>query len=157
MKKRGMIFLTVLAFCVGAVICWLYFGDVPLAWLIDMPTLLLLLCITVPVLMSAGVLRDFGNVFRFVIGKKKADGIRELRRAEEAVSMAVKTIWYVAILISVAECIKMLTHLDDPTKIGPILCVSILVVLYAAAINILLISMRTQLRIQLIEYLSREE
>ncbi|MCI8327404.1 MAG: hypothetical protein HFI37_06480 [Lachnospiraceae bacterium] len=132
-------------------------GGINIVALLDLPTLILLLFITVPMLVSAGLLKDFNRAFRFVIGKKKADSLKELRRSIEALSLAIKTIQCSGVLISSIEVIVMLRHADRLEMIGPMVCVSILAVVYGIGLSLLLFPIRTQLQLQVIEYLSEEE
>ena len=126
-------------------------------WLLDMPTLLLLLLISLPIIISAGLLRDLNNAFRFVIRKKTEKSLKELRRSVEAVSLAIKTFLWSGILLSIIQMVVILGRMDSLETLGPMLCVSVLSVLYGVGISLLLLPLRTSLQVQIIEFLSEEE
>lgn len=151
-----MYLISILAL-VAAMIGMCFFEGLSPAWLIDTPSILLILLITIPMLLSAGLLKDFNNAFRFVVGKKKVENIKELRRSVEAVSLAIKVTLFSGVLISVIQCVVILGTLDNPEKLGPMLCVSILAVVYALGLSLLMLPLRTQLQVKIIEYLSEAE
>lgn len=151
-----MYLISILAVIVVMIFMCIFQG-LNLIWLIDVPSLLLLLLITIPLLISAGLLKDFNNAFRFVVGKKKVENLKELRRSVEAVSLAIRTILLSGTLVSVIQCVVTLKALDNPEKLGPMLCVSILAVVYAVGLSLLMLPLRTQLQMKIIEYLSDVE
>ncbi len=126
-----------------------------LTYLIDLPSILLILLITIPILMSTGLFRDFNNAFRLGMRKKEENvTLRELKRAVEAVSLAIRTILLSGVLVSVIQCVAILRNLDDPSFLGPMLSLAILVIVYAMGLALLLLPLRTRLKIKMIEYLA---
>lgn len=125
-----------------------------LTYLIDLPSILLILLITIPILMSTGLFRDFNNAFRLGMRKKEENvTLRELKRAVEAVSLAIRTILLSGVLVSVIQCVAILRNLDDPSFLGSMLSLAILVIVYAMGLALLLLPLRTRLKIKMIEYL----
>ena len=57
------------------------------------PASLIMLLVTLPVLLSAGLLRDFNNAFRLSIKRNAVCTKTELLRAAEAVTLAIKALW----------------------------------------------------------------
>lgn len=58
--------------------------------LFDFISLLLLLLLLIPMLISGGLFKDFNNAFRLGIGKRQPVSLMELKRAKEAVCLAIK-------------------------------------------------------------------
>ena len=67
------------------VICFLLASGVPVQHYIDTISLLILLFVAIPVLISTGLLKDFNNAFKLGLSRKKEATIREVKRAIEAV------------------------------------------------------------------------
>ena len=66
-----MYFISILAVVIASVI--LSFSltlSVSFKNFLDFPSLLLILLLSIPILISSGLLRDFNNAFRIAIGKK---------------------------------------------------------------------------------------
>lgn len=132
-------------------------GGMQLAWYLDLPSLILLIIICVPFLVSAGLLRDFNNAFRFVVAKKKAKSLLELKRAQEAVSLAMITLLVAGTFIFFLTLIFILVKLDDPLLLGPNIAVALLEVVYATAFSLLLLPLRAQMKVKILEFLERDE
>lgn len=65
---------------------------------LDPASLIMLLLVTLPVLLSAGLLRDFNSAFRLSIRRTVVCSKAELLRAIEAVTLAAKALWTAGIL-----------------------------------------------------------
>lgn len=128
-----------------------------LTWLLDIPSLLIILLITIPILFSTGMLKDFNNAFAFVLGRKKAESLKQLKRSVEAVTLAIKTLLLSGFFTAFVQLVVILGSLSDKSKLGSTLAVSILVVVYASGLSLLLVPLRSKLKIQIVEYLSEEE
>ena len=57
-------------------------------WFIDLPSLLPLILFNITMLLSAGLLKDFNNAFRFVVRTDQEESLTKLRRSIEAVRLA---------------------------------------------------------------------
>lgn len=128
-----------------------------LTWLLDIPSLLIILLITIPILFSTGMLKDFNNAFAFVLGRKKTESLKQLKRSVEAVTLAIKTLLLSGFFTAFVQLVVILDSLSDKSKLGPMLAVSILVIVYASGLSLLLMPLRSKLKIQIVEYLSEEE
>lgn len=149
-----LISILALAVFVGLVCMW---NGLNITWFWDFPSLLMIFVITIPIMISAGLLKDLNNAFRFVMGKKETGSLRELKRSVEAVNLAIRSILMSSIFMTLISLIIMLLRLDAPEKLGPVLVVIILPIIYAAGFVILLLPLRSQLKIRIIERLSEEE
>ncbi len=85
----------------------------------DFSTIIFLVLFLVPLLISGGLLKDFSNAFRLVIGKKEAGSLPELKRAKEAVSLTIKIIVVVSVFICAIQGIFSIYSMDDLSKLGP--------------------------------------
>lgn len=124
---------------------------------VDVVSLLVLLVVVIPVLVQTGLAKDFNNSFRLTIGRKKAASFKEIKRAAEAVSLVRKTLWNAGIFTTCISVITLLHRLDTPESIGPNLAVAILVLSYAAVLNIIFLPIEKQLEIRLIEFDGEEQ
>ena len=77
----------------------------------DVMSLLILLLLVIPILISSGLSKDFSNAFRYSIGKKKPEKLLELKRAKEAVSLVIWTTVSASVFVTMAQLIQPL----DPT------------------------------------------
>lgn len=119
---------------------------------VDLISLFVLLVVVIPVLVQTGLMKDFNNSFRLTIGRKKAADFKEIKRAVEAVSLVRKTLWNTGIFTSCLSVITIMNELSTPESIGPNLAVAILVLSYAAVLNIIFLPIEKQLKIRLIEF-----
>lgn len=149
-----LISILALAVVVGMICTW---SGINITYLWDFPSLLWILAVTIPIMISAGLLKDLNNAFRFVLGKREAGSIRELKRSVEAVTLAIRSLLMSGILMALISFIVLLGKLDTPEKLGPILAVIILPVVYATGFVTLLLPLRSQLKARIIERLSEEE
>ena len=79
--------LVFLVLCIGI-------GSTGIIYFIDMPTIIMLIMLVIPMIVIAGLLKDFNNAFRFGTKMKKPVKKAELSRALEAVSFAIKPLCY---------------------------------------------------------------
>lgn len=118
---------------------------------IDLPTILLILCISVPILLSTGLGKDFSNAFRIALNPSKEYTKKSLKRALEAVRLMIRTLLCSGGATFLLSGILTLHRLDDPANLGPILSLSFLSLLYALAMTLLLLPIQSVLKTKLIE------
>lgn len=121
-------------------------------YLIDLPSLIILLIVIVPSLIQTGLLKDFNNSFRLTIGKKSKGTFKEIKRAIAAIQLVRKSGVYAAVFSVCISFILIMTQLSTPETLGPNLAVAILSILYAALINIIFLPMEKQLEVKLIDF-----
>ena len=66
---------------------------------IDTPSLILLIILCVPMLISSGLMKDFNRAFKIVIAKNKEVSLTEIKRSIEAVELVMKVLIYGAVFI----------------------------------------------------------
>ena len=106
------------------------------------PASLIMLLVTLPVLLSAGLLRDFNNAFRLSIKRNAVCTKTELLRAAEAVTLAIKALWAAGIVNTLLGLISTFT---TEKFIWAFVGISMISLLYAAFFSILLLPMRSRL------------
>ena len=112
------------------------------------PASLIMLLVTLPVLLSAGLLRDFNNPFRLSIKRNAVCTKTELLRAAEAVTLAIKALWAAGIVNTLLGLISTFT---TEKFIWAFVGISMISLLYAAFFSILLLPMRSRLLVRLYE------
>ncbi len=112
------------------------------------PASLIMLLVTLPVLLSAGLLRDFNNAFRLSIKRNAVCTKTELLRAAEAVTLAIKALWAAGIVNTLLGLISTFT---TEKFIWAFVGISMISLLYAAFFSILLLPMRSRLVVRLYE------
>lgn len=120
---------------------------------LDLPSLLMILLIGISVLIASGLWKDFVNAFRFTMGKDKKHGLSERKRAKEAVELLMKATRYGGMFIALMNFANIYNIPDDPWAWRANLVVMSLTLLYAYAINVLLLPVRSRLNVGIIEYM----
>lgn len=113
---------------------------------LDPASLIMLLLVTLPVLLSSGLLRDFNNAFRLSIKRSAVCSKIELLRAIEAVTLTIKALWTAGIVDTLLGLIFAFTSDEFICAYVGIAMISLL---YAAFLNILLLPMRSRLLVRL--------
>ena len=123
----------------------------------DLAAIIMLVLLVVPMLFASGLLKDFNNAFRFVIGKKKAESLIELKRAKEAVKFTSKVVVAGAAFLSFLQGIIVLYTVDELSALGPNFAVLLLTVVYGMTVRLLLLPMESILNVKIQEFISEEE
>ena len=123
---------------------------------VDLFSLVFILLISIPVLMSAGLFRDFNRAFAITLGHKKAESLLVLKRAKEAVELARKAMLYSGVFVGIFSTVIILNQLTDFSVLGPNLSVAWLSALYGIGLDILLIPISSRLEIKIAEYMHKE-
>lgn len=131
------------------VICFLLASGVPVQHYIDTISLLILLFVAIPVLISTGLLKDFNNAFKLGLSRKKEATIREVKRAIEAVVLFQKVIITTSIFSFLFCMIIILIQKPEYDNLLASIAVNILSPLYATVIALLLQPMEVNLKLRL--------
>lgn len=113
---------------------------------LDPASLIMLLLVTLPVLLSAGLLRDFNNAFRLSIRRTVVCSKAELLRAIEAVTLAAKALWTAGILDTLLGLIFAFTAEEF---IHAYVGIALISLLYAAFLSVMLLPVRSRLLVRL--------
>ncbi len=142
----GVIFSTFLTLFITGGYEWL-------TYFFDMWSLLPALIITIPILAASGLLKDFFCSFRLALGKEPPKSLLELKKAKEAVSLAIKSLCGSNIAIFLLNAIVCLHAIDEPQAIGPNAAVCLLLLFYCAILCLFLLPVQSKLNLKIIEYL----
>lgn len=123
---------------------------------IDLSSLLLVLLLAVPILISAGLFRDFNNAFRIALGQKK-NSLVEIKRALEAVNLMVRTFLCTGLFLFLVSMITVLHRMNTPESLGPAISVSLLCFIYGTAMALLLLPVKAILQVRIIEFMPEQE
>lgn len=120
---------------------------------LDVPSLALVLLIGAGALTASGLWKDFLNAFRLTMGKNKKVGLSEWKRAKEAMELLMKAVRYGGVFIALMNFTNIYHIPDDPWVWRANLVVMSLTLLYAYAVNVLLLPVRSRLNVGIIEYM----
>ncbi len=124
---------------------------------VDVYSFLFLVILSVPVLISSGLLKDLNNAFRLVIGKRAEATLLELKRALLAVKITIKVIIYGGIMLMLLQMVVLLHQMSDPATLGPSISAMLLTFLYAMIFSILLLPIKAKLEIKILEYIQPDK
>lgn len=151
-----MYFISILAIILVTIILGNGWGFSPffgLTSFIDLPSLLIILLICIPLLISSGLFKDFNNAFRIALNKKAEYSLIEIKRAIEAVSLTIKTLLCAGIFLFTASLLQILKILSDPVELGPTIAVSLLTLIYTLIFALMLLPIKSILNIRIIEFM----
>lgn len=114
---------------------------------IDFPSLLVILGVTVPILLASGVLQDLGRGFRLMAVRENPFSLFELKRVRQACHLTLRVLPLAGVLGTLVGLVGLLTQLDDPTKIGPAIAMSLLTFLYAVVLLFVILPIRAKTNI----------
>lgn len=123
---------------------WLY--------LLDPPSLIIMLVLTVPVLLRGGMWKDFSRAWK-MLRKKYTCHLSEIRRSLDVVEMMQKQVVCAGITSMLLSFIYVLGRLDDPASLGPSVAVAILTMLYAVIFEMLLLPLQIEAKRRIIDYM----
>lgn len=153
-----MYLLSLLLLMILSIFCMFCVMNGNITYYLDPTSLLLIILITIPVLISAGLFRDFNNAFRLSAKRSTDCSRRELERAVEAVSLTIKTLWASGIFNVLFSFIHSLaTNYDTVEMLPPYISVSLIPLLYSAFFVILLLPMQSRLKLRLCELSGQPE
>ncbi len=116
----------------------------------DYLSFLLLLVPTALLLLSTGLLRDFGNAFRIIFYKKSVITNESCVRAKEAITLSAKSILFTGILLSLLQIFALLWYANESgnsTIMNRNLSVALLSSIYGIIIYLVLLPIRCKLNI----------
>lgn len=127
-----------------------------IAKVIDIPTLLLILVLSVPVLFKNGLGKDFLRAFK-LLRKDYTCRLSELRRTLDAVEMMQKQVIYAGFFTGIFSCLYLLSVFSEPEQLGPYLAITLLSGFYAVTIEMLLLPLQIEVKRRIIDYIEIEE
>ena len=120
---------------------------------LDGMSFMIMIVLVIPIMLSAGLLKDLNNAFRFVLGKKKEATLLELKRAKLAAEMLSRVSVCSSIFVALIQTVVLLHSMSDPAYLGPVISVMVLTIVYAMVISLLMIPIRAKLEQRILEYM----
>lgn len=122
----------------------------------DAMSILVLVVLIIPIMISSGLLKDLNRALRLTMGKNKEASMLEMKRAKLAVDTMIKVSIGSGVFVAVMQIHALLHYMSDPASIGPAISLALLTVLYAVVINLLLLPIRAKLEKRILEYMPSE-
>lgn len=124
--------------------------------LVDLPSLIIILVFTVPVLIRNGVWKDFKRAF-FLLKKGYACHLSELKRTQDVLEMLQRQVFCAGIVAMLLTFINIMRSLSDLASLGPNMAVAVMTVLYATVIEMLLLSLQLEVKRRIIDFMELDE
>lgn len=139
-----------------AVVCGSQLGvGVVLTSLLDFPSLVGLLILTLPILLRNGMWKDVVRGFK-LLRKGYTCSLADLKRTLDVVELLQKQILYAAAILTTFSMIIVLGFLSAPETMGVNTAVALITVLYAAIFEMLLLPMHVEVKRRIIDYMEAE-
>jgi len=126
-----------------------------LRFLIDVPSFVLVLIFSAPVLFKDGVWKDFIRAWK-LLKKDYTCHLSELRRTLDVVEMMQKQVIYAGIVCMLMSCVTILGYLSNPADLGPNMAVAILTMFYAILFEMLLLPLQLEAKRRIIDYMGED-
>lgn len=126
------------------------------AMFIDLPSLLMITLITLPMFMASGLSKDLGRAFQILIYQKKTYAKAELGRSLEAVTLIIKLLILSGIFGFLTGMISFARQLSDLSQIGPAFSVMLLTTYYALFSILIFLPVQARIKALLHEKSSEE-
>lgn len=139
-----MYFLGLVVFMVF--LAWSTLLSSSLASFIDLPSLTIILAFSIPMLMASGLLPDFIRGFKIMGQKINTWSLFELKKTEIALQLMIKLLLFSGLFGSIIGLVSILSNLNELSKIGPNLSVSILTFFYSVLIVFILLPVRAKVK-----------
>ncbi|WP_160561691.1 hypothetical protein [Parablautia muri] len=134
---------------------WMVGGD--FFQVFDVISFLFLFLMFIPLLIAGGLFKDFNNAFRLGIGKRKAANLMELKRAKEAMSLAIKIILADGGFCVILQQIILFSNADNFEMLRPSIGVSFITFFYALGMILFLLPLQARINIKMQEFISEKE
>lgn len=144
-----------IAVIVFLVIQSMMFGGDTFIVLLDFPSLLCILFLSLPILMRKGMWRDFVRSFK-MWKKNSTFSLGELKRTKEAVEFMQRQILCAGIITSLFPFIYVLKAVSDLASLGPCIFVALISAMYTAILQMLLLPLQLEVRSRIIHYMEEE-
>lgn len=144
-RRYSMYFIGVILFFVVMFVLGISNGSVAL--LVDFPSILLILALSIPTLVASGLLPDFLKGFKLMGQKVNYYSKIDLERILEAHKLATSVLFLSGGMVIVLSAAIILTTLDDLSHLGPSLALALFSVLYSLILNALILPIKSKVRV----------
>ncbi|MGE5677221.1 MAG: hypothetical protein ACM3ZR_04105 [Pseudomonadota bacterium] len=111
---------------------------------VDLPSLILILSFSIPMLMASGLTQDFTRGFRIMGQKINTCSLLELRKTQTAIKLMVKLLLISGLIGTLAGIVGMAVTMHDMSYFMPNLAVSLLTLLYSLLFICLLLPVKAR-------------
>ncbi len=139
-----MYFLGLVVFIVFLICSTMLSGSI--ASFIDLPSIVITLAFSIPLLMASGLLPDFVRGFKIMGQKFNTWSLFELKKTEIAIQLMIKLLLFSGLLGGIIGIVSILSNLSDISKIGPNLAVTILTFLYSVLFVFILLPVKAKVK-----------
>lgn len=126
-----------------------------LTMFLDLPSLICILLLSLPILVKNGLFKDFIRAFKMQ-SKKFSCSLSDMRRSLDVVELMQKQILYAGGIATIVPVIYVLCIVDDLALVGPNIAVSLMTVFYTAILELLLLPMQLEIKRRIIDYMEEE-
>lgn len=121
-------------------------------FLLDFPSLIIILAFTAPVLFRGEIWKDFLRAWR-LLRKNYTCHLSEIRRSLDVIEMLQKQVLCAGIASMLLSFIHILGLLSDLASLGPHVAVAILTMLYAVVFEMLLLPLQIEAKRRIVDYM----
>lgn len=123
--------------------------------LVDVPTLICILILSLPILFKKGLAKDFGRAFLLLNPRYTCD-IAKLRMTLDVVELMQKQVLCAGFIVTVQGICMLMLYLGEPLTLGSNLTVTLLGLLYTAFLELLLLPLQIEAKRRIVEYMQKE-
>lgn len=142
MRKKIITLIFLFAFLI--MIMSINTGISGLIMFINLPSLVLILFFTVPIMVFSDIIGDYICAIKVSLGIGEHT-LKELKTAKSAIEVTIKFVFISAAIGAITGLVMLLGSLNDPSVIGPYLGVCILTILYACIINLVQLGIKSKI------------
>jgi len=111
---------------------------------IDFPSILIILALTMPMLMSSGLLSDFFRGFAIMGKKINYYSSIDLKRILEADRLVIRALLLTGAIGTIIGTVSLLAKLDDPSSFGPPLSFALITILYSLILTSIILPVKAK-------------
>lgn len=126
-----------------------------IGWFIDLPSLICILVLTVPILLRSGLGKDFLRALK-LLKKGYQCHLSELRRTLDAVELMQKQVLCAGVFSMLFSFVYVLASVNTPELLGPNMAVAVLTIFYAVILEMLLLPLQIEVKRRMIDYIEEE-
>ncbi len=123
--------------------------------LLDMPTIITILMLSLPILLWNGMWKDLVRGFK-LLRKEYSCSLSELKRTQDVVELLQKQIICAGVILIAFMMVVVLRILQEPATLGPNVAVILLTAFYVAIFEMLLLPMQVEIKRRIIDYMEAE-
>ena len=118
----------------------------PMAIVIDFPSLIVILGITIPVLLLSGLFKDFVKSFRLLTLSENPFSKIELKKMQASIKLAIKLLGFSGVLAAFVGVIASLNGFTDMAILFSDLAISLIAPLYSVLFIIILLPIDAKIK-----------